>query len=165
MPTAGKPDGQVSRIFTNPLLRELEFGAWDFNASWACPEDSLLYSPHPIFATQLHRLICIFATMKFLAFILSIYIFALNLAPCADYSVPDDEVETEISQAIGDDHQHQDSDLCSPFCSCQCCHINATHFEIADIELDIKLISTLDFFYLNGSEKDINTSILQPPRV
>jgi len=29
MPTAGKPGGQVSRIFTNPLLRELEFGAWD----------------------------------------------------------------------------------------------------------------------------------------
>ncbi len=117
------------------------------------------------FATQLHRLICIFATMKFLAFILSIYILALNLTPCADYSVPDDEVKIEISQAIGDDHQHQDSDLCSPFCSCQCCHINATHFKIADIELDIKLISTLDFFYLNGSEKDINTSILQPPRV
>jgi len=29
MPTAGKADGQVSRIFTNPLLHELEFGAWD----------------------------------------------------------------------------------------------------------------------------------------
>jgi len=29
MPPVGKPDGQVSRIFTNPLLHELEFGAWD----------------------------------------------------------------------------------------------------------------------------------------
>ena len=102
--------------------------------------------------------------MKFLAFILSIYIFALNLAPCVDNDAFDNEINTEISQAIGDDHQHQDSDLCSPFCICQCCHINVIYYQFTYTKLDINIISTQDFFYLKGIEKDFSTSILQPPR-
>ncbi|WP_142785873.1 DUF6660 family protein [Changchengzhania lutea] len=103
--------------------------------------------------------------MKFLAFILSIYIFVLNLAPCEDYTLLDDELKTEISQAVDDDHQHQGSDLCSPFCICQCCHINAMHLKFVNVKFTIAYISTQDFFYLNGLEKDFSTSILQPPRV
>jgi len=102
--------------------------------------------------------------MKYLSLILSIYLLALNFAPCEDFNVPDDDVKTEISLAIGDDHQHQDSDLCSPFCICQCCHISATYFHLTEIKLNISNISTQDFFYLNGTEKDFSTSILQPPR-
>jgi hypothetical protein len=107
----------------------------------------------------------IFATMKFLAFILSIYIFALNLAPCEDNATHDNEVQTEISQGMDNDHQHQDSDLCSPFCICQCCHVSAVHFDIPDLKLDISFISTKDVLYLNGSEKDFTNSVLQPPQV
>ena len=102
--------------------------------------------------------------MKFIAFTLSIYIFALNLAPCEDYSVFDDEVKTEVSQAFGDSHQHEGLDLCSPFCNCQCCHISATSFHFTDFKFNISYISTQDFFYLNGTEKDFTTSILQPPK-
>jgi hypothetical protein len=104
--------------------------------------------------------------MKHLAFILSIYIFGLNLAPCADY-IPTDNIDakTEISQAIDSDHQHQDSDLCFPFCICQCCHINATYIKFADLKFQFTYISTQDFLHLNDTEKDFTTSILQPPRV
>ena len=103
--------------------------------------------------------------MKFLAFILSMYLFALNLAPCADYVASDDDAKTEISQAIDSDHQHPDSDLCSPFCICQCCHINATYFKFVDLRFEFTYISTQDFLHLNGTEKDFTNSILQPPRV
>lgn len=102
--------------------------------------------------------------MKSIAFILSIYIFVLNLAPCEDYVMSDDNAKTEISQSMDDDHQHQGSDLCSPFCICQCCHINATYFQYVDLNLDFPYISTLDFLYLNGTEKDFTPSIFQPPR-
>ncbi len=102
--------------------------------------------------------------MKFLAFILSIYIFALNLAPCEDYTMLDNEIQTEISHLADDDHQHQGADLCSPFCICQCCHISAMHFKFVYEKLDISNISTQDFFYQSGTEKDFTTSILQPPR-
>lgn len=102
--------------------------------------------------------------MKILSFILSIYIFALNIASCEDYSAFHDEVKTEISQTADNDHQHQGSDLCSPFCNCQCCHINTMQFKIINIKFNIAFYSTQDFFYLNGSEKDFVTSILQPPK-
>jgi len=102
--------------------------------------------------------------MKHIAFLLSIYIFTLNLAPCADFIVSDNDAQTEITQIAHDDHQHQESDSCSPFCICQCCHINATHLKFVSVQINTSLISTQDFFYLNGTEKDFTTSILQPPR-
>lgn len=102
--------------------------------------------------------------MKYLAVLLSMYLLALNLAPCTDVVTSDTDAKTEFSQAAND-HQHQDSDLCSPFCICQCCHVSATYSQFTYIKLDINYISTQDFFYLNGTEKDITTSILQPPKV
>ena len=104
--------------------------------------------------------------MKFLAFILSIYIFTLNLAPCADYEagVFSDDIETEISQIFDNEHQHQDLDLCSPFCICQCCHISTMNFKFVDVKFITSYISMQDFFYQNGIVKDFTTSILQPPR-
>jgi len=101
--------------------------------------------------------------MKFLAFILSIYIFGLNLAPCDDYGTVDNGFKTEISKAMGDDHQ--DSDLCSPFCNCHCCHIYATHFKIVDFKVASAYISTEVYFHFDGLEKDFNSTILQPPQV
>jgi hypothetical protein len=108
----------------------------------------------------------IFAVMKFLAFILSLYIYTLNLAPCEDYEagVFNNDVKTEISQIVDNDHQHQDLDLCSPFCICQCCHISTMTFKFVDVKFNTSYISTQDFFYQNGIEKDFTTSILQPPK-
>ena len=103
--------------------------------------------------------------MRFLAFILSIYILTLNLTPCEDTSILDNEVKIEISKTIGDDHQHQGADSCSPFCSCQCCHIHATHFEIVELAVSSTDISTEVFYHFNGLVKDFNTTILQPPQV
>jgi PBP1b-binding outer membrane lipoprotein LpoB len=102
--------------------------------------------------------------MKYLAILLAIYIFALNLATCADYIPTHEDAKTEISHAT-DNHQHQDSDLCSPFCNCQCCHIHATYFKVVDFKIAINHISTKVYFHFDGLEKDFNASILQPPQV
>lgn len=102
--------------------------------------------------------------MKFLGFILSIYIFGLNLVPCEDNAAFGNEFKTEISQAL-DDHQHQDTDLCSPFCYCHCCHIHVTHFNVVDYNLSNTVIYTQEFRYFKGFEKDFNTTLLQPPQV
>lgn len=101
--------------------------------------------------------------MKLLTFILSTYILVLNLAPCEDYTTLNDEVKTEISQ--GFNHDNQDSDLCTPFCNCQCCHINVMQLKLVNVKFNTSFISTQDFFYLNGIEKDFTPSILQPPKV
>ena len=101
--------------------------------------------------------------MKFLAFILSIYILALNFSPCEDNSSGNDELKTEISEQSSS--EHADLDLCSPFCQCHCCHIHTTYFNILDFAIASTPISTQVFFHFNGLEKDFNNTILQPPRV
>ena len=58
--------------------------------------------------------------MKFFACILSLYILVLTAMPCCDR--PDDGAlhKTQISQKTSD-LPYQDIDLCSPFCTCNCC--------------------------------------------
>ncbi|KJD33785.1 hypothetical protein PK35_03255 [Tamlana nanhaiensis] len=102
--------------------------------------------------------------MKFLAFILSIYIFTLNLMPCEDSVVADNEVKTEISQKHDSDHNHQDNDLCSPFCQCHCCHIHVTQCQATEYNLVKPIISTQVGHHFEGLVKNFNASILQPPR-
>jgi hypothetical protein len=101
--------------------------------------------------------------MKIVAFILSIYIIALNFAPCEDNVASNDEVKSEISQHS--DGGHCDLDLCSPFCQCHCCQIYATSLNKVDFNISSTVISTEVFFHFDGIEKDFKNSILQPPRV
>ncbi|WP_223552089.1 DUF6660 family protein [Aestuariivivens sp. NBU2969] len=102
--------------------------------------------------------------MKFIALLLSIYIFGLNLVPCEDNGKFTDEVKTEISQVQCNDHQHQDRDLCSPFCSCECCHICILSFNAVDYIIQNPFVSTEVFYYKGGLEKNFNFYILQPPQ-
>ena len=54
----------------------------------------------------------------------------------------------EISQDLGDNHQHQDADLCSPFCICQCCHLNVTYFKFAEIKFEFNLCVLLRLYQI-----------------
>ena len=103
--------------------------------------------------------------MKFVAFILSIYILALNFTPCEDSGNIDNDVRVEISQSGDIDHSHNSLDLCSPFCQCHCCHIHATYFNLEGFIASPQKISTKIFSHFDDSGKDISNSILQPPRV
>jgi len=58
--------------------------------------------------------------MKFLAIILSIIVLGLSAAPCID-NIKDNTLQNiEMSHNGNNDHQN-DTDHCSPFCTCQCC--------------------------------------------
>lgn len=103
--------------------------------------------------------------MKFLATILSIYIFTLNLVPCEDTGTFDNKVKTEISQDLGEHHHHQNADMCSPFCQCHCCHIHVIYFDIIDFAIPNIAISTEIFHFPNSLVKNFTASILQPPQV
>lgn len=114
------------------------------------------------FAQPLHSYNCIFVTMKLISFVLSVYFLVLNFSPCEDNEVVSDDIVTEIMQHPDDDLE---IDLCSPFCHCECCHIYTTYFDQMDITSYSSDISTRVFLYVNGLEKDFNSSILQPPQV
>lgn len=63
----------------------------------------------------------IFATMKWSAFLLGIYILLLSFLPCADSRECTAPAETRISALSGHEgHQHA-QESCTPFCMCACC--------------------------------------------
>lgn len=70
-----------------------------------------------------------FCQMKFLWFVLSIYMFALIVMPCNDGKASDKMLHCcgSDSQKTDDTHkdQNQTHQSCSPFCTCSCCNANA----------------------------------------
>ena len=60
--------------------------------------------------------------MKFLAFIISIFILALSIVPCADVDASSLKEKFKIETPASDTTQPNNmSDACGPFCSCNCC--------------------------------------------
>ena len=106
-----------------------------------------------------------FAVMNHLAFILSLYILALNFIACDDVAVYNNDIKTEVSQHIDDAHDHLGLDSCSPFCSCHCCHIHATKFQILNFSSVQPQLPETIIYYQDGVTKDFSPTLLQPPRV
>jgi hypothetical protein len=71
--------------------------------------------------------------MKILAFILALIVMWLTTIPCID--VPQDNILHKIENSNqNQDTRHQDdSDHCSPFCTCNCCqsNIEITYFIVS----------------------------------
>ncbi|WP_428047030.1 DUF6660 family protein [Croceivirga thetidis] len=103
--------------------------------------------------------------MKFLAVILSFYILALNFLPCADNDPINDSDCTEVHLDFDHGQDHEDCELCSPFCHCNCCHSNAVDFERISVlkTLEEKIFNRV-FTYCEGYGINFSPSLLQPPK-
>ncbi|MEE9438378.1 MAG: DUF6660 family protein [Saprospiraceae bacterium] len=69
--------------------------------------------------------------MNFVAILLSIIIFSVSSVPCSDgmefLAYNDSNTITHISnECSGHSHSSEDTEYCSPFCTCQCCGITLT---------------------------------------
>jgi hypothetical protein len=88
--------------------------------------------------------------MKFLAVILSVYVFLLTTLPCADGLA-----ENLVNKAEAVHHssagQHHACDHCSPFCTCDCCaspviaQANFVNFESSSISEKFITVYTSDY--------------------
>ena len=102
--------------------------------------------------------------MKFVAFILSIYILVLTAMPCADSPHANDLLKMELS-GLKTDNNHRDSNPCSPFCTCDCC-ITPVMQQDNSLHLDCT-----DYVYRDYSEYSVSyisslfASIWQPPKL
>jgi len=123
-------------------------------------KNKIFYTKNSITLNYLY--ICL---MKFLAFLLSVYILALNFVPCEDNNATDKDIKTELSQNIDVNHSHNGLDLCSPFCHCHCCHIHITYFNSSESDLVSNYISTEVFLHFDSLGEEISNPILQPPRI
>ncbi|MBA3649044.1 MAG: hypothetical protein H0W62_10920 [Chitinophagales bacterium] len=70
--------------------------------------------------------------MKFLALIFACFTLALSFAPCCDSNVGLANIPQTIQQS--QEQHHQDNELCSPFCQCNCCHgfVVIAHFRTSN---------------------------------
>ncbi|QDO94716.1 hypothetical protein FNB79_12335 [Formosa sediminum] len=103
--------------------------------------------------------------MKFLTLLFSVYVLALNFAPCQDNVSLCSDCTTKISQHSDTDQDHKTSDDCSPFCQCQCCHIHIVQFNVIEVNFYIPDIYTKQFLHFDSHGKDYVQTLLQPPRV
>jgi len=102
--------------------------------------------------------------MKIIAFILSVYIILLIAMPCVDVPNDHNSLKLELSNLKTDNH-HSDSNLCTPFCTCDCC-ITPVIQQDSSIRLDC-----LDYTYRKYSEFSVSYTfslfayIWQPPKL
>ena len=85
--------------------------------------------------------------MKIVAVILSVYVMALTVLPCADVHAADsNSVSLEfLEQSQG---HSSEVDLCSPFCICDCCQTNSqqaiyTTFQVGLIAVKIAIPASI----------------------
>lgn len=100
--------------------------------------------------------------VKIISIILSIVILSMVLMPCADEPVSSAESQSTILLDHSDNHDAEHHDLCSPFCSCECCHSNYSHGSI----LDLAWAVLFDQFSIEHSftfHSRISFSIWDPP--
>ena len=105
--------------------------------------------------------------MRFLTFILSIYVLALSIVSCADNIEKHNEGDkVEISVNI-EDHNHSNcDDFCSPFCSCACCGTVVTL--ASNTIITDTLISQLpkySFHYSFDYSFNYNIGVWRPPNL
>ncbi|RMA57293.1 DUF6660 family protein [Ulvibacter antarcticus] len=104
--------------------------------------------------------------MKIMTFLISFYFLALNLVPCNDVNMLQNEISSIVNtENHNGDHEHSSSDLCSPFCHCHCCHTHTIEFGVLEFETLPLAMSQRVFTNILGSTNDFLFSILQPPRV
>jgi hypothetical protein len=107
--------------------------------------------------------------MKFINFILSIYLVVISCLPCADMEVYSSaHASLEIS-SNHDDHSHdKENDLCSPFCICNCCGAQVLSYSpeiVFDFPLALAVIETKEPFFKSVFTSNFYGSIWQPPQI
>lgn len=109
--------------------------------------------------------------MKLLNHILSIYLVALSCLPCADMeakSAAHKAVEITSNHDEKSHNHDKENDLCSPFCSCNCCGSQiVSYFKITTFSFNIvsKNIRTQLPSYTPKFISNFYGSIWQPPQI
>ncbi len=104
--------------------------------------------------------------MKLFAVILAVYILTLSVIVCND-SESHDIANSDIEYALEADH-HSDSgetDMCSPFCSCQCCQISIVFFDVEAFDISKDNYYKAVYFYQDTDFQVFTHSLFEPPRV
>lgn len=85
----------------------------------------------------------------------------LNLWPCND-PIIEDSCGSEIHYHTSN---NQESDHCSPFCQCYCCHIQIANTHSNNFSDERSLFSVIRVFISNRTGQKFSDSLFEPPQV
>ncbi|MCD0464792.1 DUF6660 family protein [Flavobacterium sp. ENC] len=107
--------------------------------------------------------------MKWINIILSVYLIVLSSLPCADSLQSDSIAHTNemVSQTESTSHD-KESDLCPPFCTCNCCAaqvLNTTPVIAWSFDESTPLIKKPLSSYHSVFTSNFYGSIWQPPQI
>lgn len=105
--------------------------------------------------------------MKYITFLLTVYMTLLAVMPCRDNDVTAESVKLYSSHQKGHSaHQEEGKDSCTPFCACACCSIARTLAPIHDIPaVFIPEISSSFGQHQVSALPDCSQSMWQPPQL
>jgi len=101
--------------------------------------------------------------MKLISLFLALFILGLTASPCSDVENEQDRVNSEVSVSDIDQSFPTDFDICSPLCSCHCCHTHITEGDTQE-KIEHKYPSNVDKGYKLQIFDNHYFSIFQPPR-
>jgi len=72
----------------------------------------------------------------------------------------------KVSKEHQDSHSHSEEDLCSPFCSCQCCQMVINNLELDSFELTLNSFTQREISKPSTETvQEVLHSLYQPPIV
>ena len=97
---------------------------------------------------------------------MTVMVLALSCMPCMDdaYAMNSSNAKTEFSKP-GKQQEHNDTDACSPFCTCNCCTGFTFLFTPYQIDHSISLSAEKTAFHLPSKISDIALPVWQPPQL
>ena len=106
--------------------------------------------------------------MKAIVFFMALYILVLGAVPCSDMhnKCNTENSKTELTQ--NHDHQQDQDDNCTPFCTCACCSASVIAVDFAPFKLKnptvfhiSEKVSLRNFTFISN----FFGSIWQPPKI
>lgn len=103
--------------------------------------------------------------MKLCAFIMASLVLWLSCVPCSEAAyTANAKAKAEISK-FNNQQEHNDTDNCSPFCTCNCCFGFTLAFFSCQIENPIFPADVKTLAYLPAKISEIALPVWQPPQL
>ena len=96
---------------------------------------------------------------------MALIVFALSCMPCADTEIARyDKEKSEISTS-STQQDHEEGDVCSPFCHCACCAGFSLNHSLAAVSIVPVYPQSHKTYFLPAEVIEIVLPIWQPPRL
>ena len=104
--------------------------------------------------------------MKIFILIFSFYLLGLSCLPCGDKNECTVKATTTVSTPINHDKHSQDTEHCTPFCTCSCCAVSVSLPATVFYKIHKRIFPTKKYpMYDVSYNSQVSFSIWKPPKL